>query len=111
MERHRFIAHLFHVGLNYGVLVPPDVVDALGGGRYIDVEGTADGAEFATRLNPADEGQRLLYLDHNVREQAGIDIGADVEIHLWLAPPEHHHHHLVDELEQRAVGDEEEDAP
>ena len=30
MARHRFIAHLHHVGLNYGVLVPPDVVDALG---------------------------------------------------------------------------------
>ena len=109
MERHRFTAHLVHVGLNYGVLVPSEVVDALGGGRYIDVEGLADGVEFATRLNPADEGLRLLYLDHHLREEAGIDIGADVEIQLWAAPPEHHHHHLVDELERAVPEDREDD--
>ena len=84
MAEHRFIAHLHHVGLNYGVLVPPDVVAALGGGRFIPVEGTADGVRFSTRLAPADEGQRLLYLDHELRAEAGIDIGADVKVKLWL---------------------------
>ena len=86
MERHRFTAHLFHVGLRYGVLVPADVVDALGAERYIDVEGTADGITFSSRLAPADEGQRLLYLDQGVRDDAGIDIGADVKVELWARP-------------------------
>ncbi len=83
LERHGFTAHLLHVGLRYAVLVPADVVAALGGGRYIDVEGRADGVHFASRLTPADEGQRLLYLGQDLRALAGIEVGADVNVELW----------------------------
>ena len=89
MPRHAFRAHLFHVGLHHGVVVPPDIIRSLGGGHFIDVRGTANGEPFTARLAPAAEGQHLLALDTGVRKRAGIDIGLAVDVELW-ADDEHH---------------------
>lgn len=87
MVTHRFTAHLHHVGLKYAVLVPSAVASGLGGARFIRVDGTADGVSFTARLVPAGNNTLLLYLDSRLRAEAGIDIGADVDVELWAKDP------------------------
>lgn len=84
MTGHRFIGQLHHVGLNYGVLVPGDIVEELGGDQYIPVLGSANGVPFANRLVPAGGDLRLLYLDQTVRSAAEIEVGASVDIELVI---------------------------
>ncbi|MFQ5554699.1 MAG: DUF1905 domain-containing protein [Acidimicrobiia bacterium] len=91
MDGQRFNGELHQVGLNYGVVVPAHVVDALGGDNYIKVKGSANGIPFRKRLVPAGGRLRLLYLDGAVRSAGEMEVGAavDVEIVLDLTEREH----------------------
>ncbi|WP_166847695.1 YdeI/OmpD-associated family protein [Isoptericola sp. BMS4] len=66
-----------------GLEVPPEVVEALGGGARPPVVITVNGHTWRSRVAIM-RGRHLLGLSRANREAAGLDVGAEVEVELAL---------------------------
>jgi hypothetical protein len=83
----KFVATIYRVGILYCVDVPPSLTQALGGGKYIPVAGTVNGAGMRGLLVPRGDGQHRLFLDAKLRKAARAGQGGTVE--LVLGPDPH----------------------
>ncbi|MGF0118549.1 YdeI/OmpD-associated family protein [Promicromonospora sp. Marseille-Q5078] len=66
-----------------GLEVPPEVVEALGGGARPPVTITVHGHTWRSRVAIM-RGRHLLGLSRANREAAGLEVGAEVEVELEL---------------------------
>ncbi|MGW8567974.1 YdeI/OmpD-associated family protein [Isoptericola sp. NPDC055881] len=66
-----------------GLEVPPQVVEALGGGARPPVVITVNGHSWRSRVAIM-RGRHLLGLSRANREAAGLEVGAEVEVELTL---------------------------
>ncbi|NYK09726.1 YdeI/OmpD-associated family protein [Leifsonia naganoensis] len=64
-----------------GIVVPPEVVEALGGGGRIPVRATVAGVEYPSTIAMR-AGQAKLPVSADIRTRAGIAAGDDVEVDL-----------------------------
>ena len=94
VDRQRFSATIYQVGMNYCVDVPAEASRAFGGETHVPVAGTAHGNAFRTRLTPRGGGAYRLFLNGEVRAAAAAGVGDVVAVELWrdeesreLAPP------------------------
>jgi hypothetical protein len=82
----RFRAEIFRVGINPCVDVPQEVSAALGRKRYIPVVGTLNGAPFRSGLVSLGGGRHRLFIDTEMRRDAGVDVGDRAEMVLEYDP-------------------------
>ena len=66
-----------------GFVVPPEIVGALGGGKRPPVLATVNGHTFRGRVAPVG-GEFLLGLRSEVRQEAGVRAGDELEVVLEL---------------------------
>lgn len=64
-----------------GIVVPPEVVESLGGGGRIPVRATVAGVEYPSTVAMRG-GQAKLPVSADIRTRAGIAAGDDVEVDL-----------------------------
>lgn len=64
-----------------GIVVPPEVVDALGGGGRIPVRATVGGVEYPSTIAMR-AGEAKLPVSADIRAQAGIAAGDEVAVDL-----------------------------
>jgi hypothetical protein len=85
------------------VELPPDVLEALGGGKRFHVRGTLNGIEFASSTMPMGGGRVCLGLHKATRERAGVAPGDAVRLSVERAerPPVE----VPDELRAALAGD------
>ncbi len=83
-EEHRFRTMIEPAtGGGAAAQVPPDVRDALGGNKQLRVTGTLNGTPFRSSTMPY-RGAFYVGIHRAVREEAGADIGDEVELTLVL---------------------------
>lgn len=82
----QFAATIYRLGILYCVDVPAAVSKWLGGGKYIPVAGTANGAKIRGLLVPRGDGQHRLFLDGKVRKAARAGQGDTVKLVLGPDP-------------------------
>jgi hypothetical protein len=87
------------------VVVPPDVVDALGGGGRIPVHATFDGIEYRGSVASMG-GEKVLGVLKAIREQLGKGPGDDVVVTLARddAPPYSHQREYVEWVDEAKRG-------
>lgn len=83
MKRPRFTGTL-EPGRGGGALVvlPQDVLEALGGGSRFRVLGVLSGVEYSSSTMPMGGGHVCLGVHKALRRQAGVDIGDEVEVEI-----------------------------
>ncbi|WP_025156123.1 YdeI/OmpD-associated family protein [Leifsonia aquatica] len=64
-----------------GIVVPPEVVDGLGGGGRIPVRATVGGIEYPSSVAMR-AGQAKLPVSAEIRSRAGIAAGQEVDVEL-----------------------------
>ncbi|NQX05676.1 DUF1905 domain-containing protein [Rathayibacter sp. VKM Ac-2856] len=79
----RFTTTLFQVGRNTGIEVPPEVLDALGGGRRPAVSVVVNGFAFTSTVG-AMGGRALIPLSADRRAASGLAGGDALEVDLEL---------------------------
>ncbi|WP_400193290.1 YdeI/OmpD-associated family protein [Hymenobacter sp. B81] len=79
------------------LIVPEDVVEALGGKGVKRVLGTLNGHYVRRGLLPLRTGERYLMVSKALRQQAGLQLGEEVTVVL-RADPDPNHVDLPDEL-------------
>ncbi len=85
MSRHIFTAPIVKVGILRSVIVPAEVVQALGGGLRIPVIARYLGDVIPSTLVPAGGKKRRLVLQMAVLRPAKTDAGDDLEVALEAA--------------------------
>jgi hypothetical protein len=85
----RFDAKLVKKDVFFGVEVPAAVSKAIGRKGFVPILGTAGGAPIRTTLSPSGGGRHHVLLNRDVREAAGVVVGALVTMVLRvdLEPP------------------------
>ncbi len=79
----KFTTTIVQIGNNTGIEVPPEVRDALGGGKTPLVQVTLNGFSYASKI--AAMGSRLLVsVSAEVRQKAGVKGGETHEVGLAL---------------------------
>ena len=89
MKRHTFSARIGKIGILRSVIVPPEVVKALGGAARIPVFARYAGETTRSTLAPAGGAKRRLVLQMNVLRPAGLDAGEMIEVSLEVATESH----------------------
>ena len=79
----RFTTTLFQVGRNTGIEVPPEVLDALGGGRRPAVSVVVNGFAFTSTVG-AMGGRALIPFSADRRAASGLAGGDALEVDLEL---------------------------
>ena len=79
----RFETTLFQQGNNTGIVVPPEVVEALGGGRRAAVTVTVNGFTYPSTLAVMG-GRHLIPFSSDKREETGLAGGDAIEVTLEL---------------------------
>ncbi|KQQ05383.1 MULTISPECIES: YdeI/OmpD-associated family protein [unclassified Rathayibacter] len=79
----RFTTTLFRIGNNTGIEVPPEVLDALGGGRRPAVSVVVNGYAFAGTVG-AMAGRALISFSADKRAATGLTGGETIEVDLEL---------------------------
>ena len=79
----RFTTTLFQVGRNTGIEVPPEVLDALGGGRRPAVSVVVNGFAFTSTVG-AMGGRALIPFSADKRAASGLAGGDALEVDLEL---------------------------
>lgn len=79
----KFTAKMFQTGNNTGVPVPPEVVEALGGGKRAAVEVTVNGYAYRSTIASMG-GQFLIPFSADRRRESGISGGDSIEVELAL---------------------------
>lgn len=89
MSRHTFSTRIGRIGILRSVIVPSEIVKALGGAGHIPVVARYAGETTRSTLSPAGGAKRRLVLQMNVLRPAGLDAGDTVEISLEPAMESH----------------------
>lgn len=71
-------------GNNAGIVVPPEIISALGGGKRPGVLVNANGHEFQTTIGVMG-GQCLISVSAAIRKASGLKAGDEVHVALTLA--------------------------
>ncbi len=82
----KFEATIYRVGVLYCVDAPASLSKSLGGGKYIAVAGTVNGAQMRGLLVPRGEGRHRLFLDGKTRKAARAGQGETVKLALGPDP-------------------------
>jgi hypothetical protein len=88
-KRYPFTARIVRIGILRSVIVPPEIVKALGGATRIPVLARYAGEKTRSTLSPAGGAKRRLVLQMNVLRPANLDAGDTIEISLELARESH----------------------
>ena len=89
MSRSTFSTRIGNIGILRRVIVPPEIVQALGGATRIPVLARYAGETTRSTLAPAGGGQRRLVLQMGVLRPAKLDVGDTIEISLQAATESH----------------------
>ncbi|QHC56431.1 YdeI/OmpD-associated family protein [Rathayibacter tanaceti] len=79
----QFTTTLFAIGSNTGIEVPPEVLEALGGGKRPAVAVTVNGYRFTSTVG-AREGRALIPFSADKRRETGLAGGDAIEVELEL---------------------------
>ncbi len=79
----KFQTIIFLEGNNTGIEVPPEIVEALGGGKRPAVNVTVNGFSYRSTVAPMG-GKYLIPLSAARRKEAGVSGGQSVEVELSL---------------------------
>ena len=82
----RFSAIITKVGINPCVDVPAQVSTALKKKGYIPVRGTLNGHAFRTGLVSLGGGRHRLFINGQMRKDAGVDVGDRIDVVLDYDP-------------------------
>jgi hypothetical protein len=82
----RFSATIYKLGINPCVDVPVEVSRAFGRRGNVPVTGSLNGQPIRANLVPKGEGTHRLYLNGDMRQRAGVDVGDRVELVLEFDP-------------------------
>jgi hypothetical protein len=75
----KFTEKIYSTGTNLYVNVPRRVSDALGGGGFVKIKGTLNGAPIRSALVPTG-GRHRLYISDGIRHAAGAGVGDTVDL-------------------------------
>jgi hypothetical protein len=89
MNRHTFTTHISRIGVLRSVIVPSEIVKALGGAMRIPVLVRYAGETTHSTLAPAGGKKRRLVLQMDVLRPASLDAGDMIEITLEPAKESH----------------------
>ncbi len=89
MNRHTFVTRISKTGILRGVIVPSQIVKALGGATRIPVIAHYAGKTIRSTLVPAGGGKRRLVLQMSALRPAGLDASNLIEISLEPATESH----------------------
>jgi len=73
--KQQFTATIYKVGINPLVDVPAEVSRAFGIRGYVPVRGRLNGAPIRATLVPSGGGRHRLYINGDMRKQAGVESG------------------------------------
>ncbi|QHC59910.1 YdeI/OmpD-associated family protein [Rathayibacter sp. VKM Ac-2760] len=79
----RYTTSLFQIGNNTGIEVPPEVLDALGGGKRPAVSVVVNGFAYASTVG-AMGGRSLIPFSSDKRAATGLAGGDPIEVELEL---------------------------
>jgi hypothetical protein len=82
----RFASTIFKVGINPCVDVPAQVSAALGRKGYIPVECRINGHAFRAGLVSLGGGRHRLFINGQMRSEAGVNVGDEIEVELSYDP-------------------------
>jgi hypothetical protein len=80
----RFSAKVYKLGVNPCVDVPQRVSRAFGKRGYVPVKGALNGHAIRATLVPKGGGRHRLYLNGDMRQRAGVEVGDRVDLVLDL---------------------------
>src|SRR5262245_52502777 len=89
--RHTFTTRIGKIGILRSVIVPPNIVKALGGANHIPVFARYGGETIRSTLTPAGGAKRRLILQMAVLRPAQLDVGDRIEISLEPTTESHKH--------------------
>jgi hypothetical protein len=89
MSRHTFTTRIGKIGILRSVIVPAEIVQALGGGLRIPVLARYAGATTRSTLAPAGGAKRRLVLQMDVLRPAQLDAGDTITLSLERATESH----------------------
>jgi hypothetical protein len=78
----RFSARIYKLGINPCVDVPARVSQAFGERGYVPVKGTLNGHPIRATLVPKGAGRHRLFINGEMRRQAGVDTGDRIQLEL-----------------------------
>jgi hypothetical protein len=79
----KFTTRMAQSGNNTGIPVPPEVIEALGGGKRPAVNVTVNGYSYRSTVAPMG-GQFLISFSSDKRAESGIAGGDEIEVELTL---------------------------
>jgi hypothetical protein len=79
----KFTTRMAQIGNNTGIPVPPEVIEALGGGKRPAVNVTVNGYAYRSTVAPMG-GQFLISFSSDKRAESGIAGGDEIEVELTL---------------------------
>jgi hypothetical protein len=79
-----FRAKIYKVGINPLVDVPREVSLALGKRGFVSVKGALNGYPYRATLVPKGKGAHVLHINGAIREVAGVDVGAEINLILEM---------------------------
>jgi hypothetical protein len=79
----KFTTRMAQSGNNTGIPVPPEVIEALGGGKRPAVNVTVNGYSYRSTVAPL-SGQFLISFSSDKRAESGIAGGDEIEVELTL---------------------------
>jgi hypothetical protein len=79
----KFTTRMAQIGKNTGIPVPPEVIEALGGGKRPAVNVTVNGYSYRNTVAPMG-GQFLISFSSDKRAESGIAGGDEIEVELTL---------------------------
>jgi hypothetical protein len=89
MSRHTFTTRIGRIGILRSVIVPSEIVKALGGAMRIPVLARYAGETTRSTLTPAGGAKRRLVLQMSVLRSARLDAGDTIKISLEPAKESH----------------------
>ncbi len=79
---HRCSMIIRKIGINPYVNVPSGISRAIEKRGYVPVAGTVNGKSMRATLVPIGNGKHRLYINGDMRERAGVDVGDRIELTL-----------------------------
>ena len=80
----RFDTILSAFGNNTGIVVPPEVIDELGGGKRPAVVVNVNGYEYRNTIGTM-QGQQLISVSAAIRKETGLEGGDAIHVEISLA--------------------------
>jgi hypothetical protein len=73
-----FSATIYEYGMNPRVDVPEEISKAFADKGYVSVRGTLNGVGIRATLVPATAGRHVLYVNRQMADRAGVEVGQKV---------------------------------